>query len=247
MEAQGLDTADPLAQFGIGELAGDGRGNHRVDPHILSGAVLQNPDHIHDVGLVHNGAEGALIAARAAGNALAVVDLGLTGGRHGDGLDLAGVLTGAFPVHDGGVGAGFRAQAAVDALGLVDHRVLVVFEADGPLGAGVLAPVGQTAPADLRDRIAAGGTLIAGDGQDLNGVGIVRITAHGHVNPLADDGPLLVNAAAHGGMGAGGNELGDVEHRLIQPVLPLRPGHFPEHLVFQQLHLGIKLSHLRPP
>ena len=71
------------------------------------------------------------------------------------------------------------------------------------LRAGVGAAVGNAAAAGVADGYLADRALVAGDGQHLHPGGVAGMSAHGHLHPLGDDGPFLVDAAAHGGLGTG--------------------------------------------
>ena len=92
----------------------------------------------------------------------------------------------------------------------------VVHNGDGPPGTDILAPVGDASPAGLGDGDLVDRTLIAGDVDDLDDVGVVRIPPHGHVDPLRQNGPLLIDAAAHGGFFPRDDFLGDVVIALGQ-------------------------------
>ena len=156
-------------------------------------------------------------------------------------LDCAGVA-GALAVDDGVVGADLGAQTAVDALGLVYHRVQVVLEGYSALGADVLTAVSKTAAADIGDRVAAGGALVAGYVDDLDNVGVIFVTAHSDTDALGGDGTLLMDTAAHSGVRAGGQVFGDGEYRLAELVSPFGSCHFAQDLVFEMLDLGVKFS-----
>ena len=71
------------------------------------------------------------------------------------------------------------------------------------LRAGVGATVGNAAAAGVADGYLADRALVAGDEQHLHLGGVAGMSAHGHLHPLGDDGPFLVDAAAHGGLGTG--------------------------------------------
>ena len=71
------------------------------------------------------------------------------------------------------------------------------------LRAGVGATVGNAAAAGVADGYLADRALVAGDGQHLHLGGVAGMSAHGHLHLLGDDGPFLVDAAAHGGLGTG--------------------------------------------
>ena len=105
VEAEFFKTRDDLPEFRVGELTGYGGGDHGVSLiGFASAAVHQNVDDIQNIGFIRNGAEGALVDARAARDAFGGVDSRGLLVAHGDRLDLAGVLTRALPADDGGIG-----------------------------------------------------------------------------------------------------------------------------------------------
>ena len=154
-------------------------------------------DGVQQKALVLNGAEGALIHARAAGDALAAVDVGHMVFALLDGLDLARALAGAHMVLNGAVGADGGALAAVDALVGVDVGVMVVVKGDRAARAGAGAAVRDAAAAVGADPVAADGALVAGDADDLDHVGVFLVPTHGNLHALGHDGAFLVDAAAH--------------------------------------------------
>ena len=246
-EAQLLQTGDDLAQLGVGELRGDGGSHHGVD---LAGAavlqtiaLLQDLNGIHDEGLVGNGAEGALVHASAALDALGVVDLSGLILVHGDGLDLTSVLAGTLAVDDGGEGTYLGAGAALLALGLVDVGHVIPIEGQGTELTDVLATVGQAAAAGVGNLVAAYGALVAGDVDDLDDVGVLLVTADGQLHALTQDGALLVDAAAHGGLLAGGQLLGNIHHILHELVLPGEACHLAQDFILQMLNFRVKFTH----
>ena len=169
--------------------------------------------------------------ALAAGDALVIVDVGLAVLAHGDGVHGAGPLAGTHVLHNGVVGAGGYALAAQNALVVVDDRA-VVHNGDSPLGTDLLTPVGNTAPAGLAHADLAHRALVAGHGEHLHHRADFLVAAHGHLDTLVDNGPLLVDAAAHLRLGAGDDLLGNLEQRRrVELILPGQLGHRGEHLV----------------
>src|SRR5699024_8190642 len=148
-EAQALHGGGEALGGGLrAELAQEGGGHdghHLVPP-------LDGVDELEDLALVHDGAEGAVHQAHAAGDALVVVDLGPAVVVGADGVHAAGLLTGALQLDDGVVLAGLGAAAALDALVLLDVA-LAVDVADGVLVADLLAGPGQAALAVLGDAV----------------------------------------------------------------------------------------------
>ena len=242
VEAHGLQRGHHLPG-GHGKLTGDGRRHHRIQRRAaLLLAILEHLHHIQDFAPVHNRAEGALIHARAAADALVFVNVGLFVFIHADSPGLAGALAGADVLGDGAVGAGLHATAAGNALVVVNHRRMVR-EGNRTLGAGVGAAVGNAAAAGVADGHLADGALVAGDGQHLHLGGVAGMAAHGHLYPLGDNGPFLVDAAAHGGLGPGDDGLRDGQQFLPQLVLLGQAGHLTKHFVLQLLYVCVELGH----
>ena len=232
-EAQLFQARNHLAQVGVSKLAGNGGSHHRV--YLVLGVVLalfQHVDHVEHEGLIRHRAKGAHVNAGPALDALPVINSRGVVLVDGDGLYLAGHLAGALAVHNGGIGADLGALAALHALGFVDVRHMVVVKRDGAPLAHVLTAVGQAPPAGVGDLVPSSRALIAGNVNDLDNVGVVGMAAHGHLHPFGQNGPLLVHAAAHGGLFAGNDGLGNVHHVLQEFILPGKPGGLPKDLVF---------------
>ena len=244
VEAKLAQARDHLAELGIGKLAGDGGRHHGIDLTAEDQALFQHIHHLDDLADVGDGAEGTGIDARAAGDALLIVDIcGLVlFGGHRDGLDLAGVLARTGMMDDGRVGADLRAHAALNALVLVDVGHVVVVKVDRAAAADVLAAVHQAALAHARNLIAGGGTFVTGDIEHADHV--FAHSAHGLLDALNQNGPLFVHAAAHGGLGAGHDLFGQVQHVDGQGVAPGGGCHLPQNVVFEELYLGIKFAGL---
>ena len=241
-EAQSLQSGHHLAIFGGGELPGDGGGDDGVG---LIAPVLAAPQHldgVHDPGLVLNGPEGALIDAVAAGDALVDVDGRLLVRAHGNGPGGAALFAGALGLDDGAVLAGVDAAAAGDALVVVDVGP-VVHDGDGVLGAGVDAAGGQTTPAGGTHGDLGDGALVTGDGQHLHHAGVGLVAAHGQLHPAVDDGPLLIDAAAQAGPGAGDDLFGDIQNSGLGAVFPSQAGDLRQDRSFQLLDLCLKITH----
>ena len=231
--AQQLQAGHHLSVAGGGKLAGDGGGNDGIGFVAPVGGALNHADGVGDPGFVLNSAEGALVDAAAAGDALAYINGCLPVRPHGDGVDRAPLFAGALGLDNGAVLAGIQAAAAVDALLMID-LCPVIDDGNGIPGAGVDAAGGQTAPAGVAHRHLGHGALITGDGQHLHHIGVALVAAHGHLHPAVDDGPLLVNAAAQVRL-----RTGDDLFRNVQQVSGvfnrMVPGH-PSHLR-QDVHL----------
>ena len=244
-EAQRLDAGHDLTQLGALELAGDGRSDEGIDLPVGAGQYfLQAVDNGQQIGLVGDGAEGALIDTGAAVGTLGFVDLGNAVFVHGDGAGLAVTDAGTLEVVDGAVGADAGAAAALDALGLVDAGLLVFVEIDGVAGAGLLAAVGNAATAVGGDQIARYGAFVAGDVDDLDDlVGVFGHAVDGDLDALGQNGALFIDAAAHGGLGAGGDQLGDAGEAFHQVAFEGMTGHLTQNFIAQVLNLGIKSLH----
>ena len=246
MEAQPLDAGDDLPQLGVGELAGDRGRDDGVEPVVrVAGAALDEIHDVEDIRFVGDRAERALVHAGAAGDALVVVNRG--GERlfvPRNGLDLAGVLAGALMVGNRTVRADLGAGAALDALLLVDDGALVLVEADGAALADVLAAVRDAAAAGFGDGVAADRTLVAGDVDDLDDVGVLLVAAERHTDAFADDGALLIDAAAHRRLRPLDDHLGNLGVAVEQLIFKRQPRDLAENLVFQMLYLGVELSHM---
>lgn len=210
VETEFADTRDDLLYFGVFELADDRGRDDRV--HVVFSVVFgffQNVDGLHDHGFIDDGAEGALIDARAAGNALVVVDARLFVFVHVDRLDLARSDARPLLRDDGAVRARLRAFPAFDALALVDDR-LSVDDLNGVLRASLLTAVYDTAAAGRRDEHAPDGTFVAGDVDDFHHVGIVFIAAERQFDTFLHDGALLIDTTAHFRLGSRRDLFGDI-------------------------------------
>ena len=247
VEAQLLQTRNDLAQLGVGELAGDGGSHHGVNTaistEIVAGAILQDINGVQHEGLVRNRAKGAQVHASAALDALGIVDLGGLLLVHGDSLDLTSILAGTLAVDDSRKGADLGAGAALLALGLVDVGHVITVKGQRTELAHVLATVSQTTAASVGDLVAAYGTFVAGDVDDLNDVGIFLVSTHGQLNALAQNGALLVHTATHGGLFTGRELLGNIHHILHELVFPGKASNLSQHLIFQMLDFCIEFTH----
>ena len=120
MEAQSLKTGYDLTELCVGELAGDRRRNNGINSVAvrtgIGSACFKDLDSVDYVGFVGYCAEGALINACSALNALGIVDLCRLLVVHGDGFYLAGILAGALAAYDCGIGADLCACSALFAL-----------------------------------------------------------------------------------------------------------------------------------
>ncbi|MPM58001.1 hypothetical protein SDC9_104830 [bioreactor metagenome] len=108
----------------------------------------------------------------------------------------------------------------------------MLVEIDSAALARLGAVMGNAAPAVAGDVISADGALIAGNVDDLNDTALAPVAAHGKLNPLAQNRPFLVYAAAHGGFFTGRDGFGYVSHGLQQGSVKSVAGHLAQHLVF---------------
>ena len=236
--AQGRDDAGRAA----GELAHDGRsheGRHMA-------AAGQGAEHGQHLAALHDRPEGTGTHAAAAAGALFKVDLGTALVALVDGAHRAGRLAGDVEAHDGMVGAGVHAHAAVAALVGVDGGA-AAGEGDGPEAAAADTGTRHAALAGIGHIVAGPHAALAGDVADrqdgpvgfrafqgLFGIGaqrdgVVRLVfeaeAHGGAQALAQDGAVLVDAAAaHDLAAARAHQQGDAVHVFRQGPGPERTG-----------------------
>ena len=207
-------------------------------------AGVDGHDHLEDLALVGDGAEGTVDQALTAADALLVVDLCVAVLVGADGAHAARHGAGTLEVMDGVVGAGLGAQPAVDALLLIDVGLLVL-EGDGALGADLAAGVREAAlagVAHLVDVVLAG---VAGElddvdqrrlvvglgnrgvddavGHALRLVDALQRQAHGQANALRHDGALEEDGLAVGRDLAGDDLVGQALE-ISLGVLPLLVG-----------------------
>ena len=242
VEAEPADARYDLFDLRILELADDGGRDDGV--HVVLFAVFalfQDLDGVHDEGLIHDRAEGALVHARAAHDALIVVDDRLFVLADGDRLDLAGGDARALLRDDRAVRARLGALAAFDALGLIHDR-LVVDDLDRPFRADLLAAVHDAAAAGGRHEDAADGAFVAGDVDDLDDVGVLPVAAERELDALLHDGALLEHAAAHRGFRSRRDLLGNVYVQVLVTMLIFVADDRFEHVVFEFLYRCVENS-----
>ena len=221
VEAEFADTRYDLFDLRILELTDDGRRDDRVNVVFFAlFRLFEDVDALHDHGFVDDGAERALVYARAAGDALVVVDDRLFVFADGDRLDLAGRYARALLMQDRPVRARLRAFAALDALGFIYHR-LVVDDLNGIARADFLAAVHDAAAAGGSYEDAADGAFVAGDVDDFHDVGVVFVAAEREFDALLHDGALLEDTAAHGRLRPGRYFFGNIDVNVVVAVLVL--------------------------
>ncbi|SCI72066.1 Uncharacterised protein [uncultured Flavonifractor sp.] len=268
-KAQLLHGGAELARSHLGpELAHKGGGYRGIDPL----ARLNGPDDLENLGLVGDGAEGAIHQAHPAGNALFIVDIGLAIDVGVNGVHAAGRGAGPLLLDDGVIGAHIHAAAAFDALVLVDDRPAVIaVQPDGILGADLHTGMGQAALAALGHQHLLLLAAVAGELDHIDErrsvVGLILVRrldvvrqggvlggaavgqAHGQPQALAHDGALqehVVAEVAH----LARNDL--IRERLdplvYRPLGMVRhPGHFPEDPMPNLLDTGLYASHCTVP
>ena len=263
LKAQSLNGGTETAYGNIlAKLAGKGRGGNGVDLVPLHDGA----DHLIDLALVHNGAEGAGHQTLAAGNALVLIDDGLAVLVRADGIHAAGSLAGPLQVDNGVVGAGLGALAALDALAAV-NEALAVDKADGIPGADLLAGGGQTVLAVLRDLVLVGGAGVAGIGDDVDQGGLVVLLgnggmihalgqqaagldgtdgqAHGKSYALTGNGPLQEHRFPVQGLVTGDNDVGQILGLGVVVAVVSHAGHFGENLFPDVCNQGRNTSHMK--
>ena len=208
-------------------------------------------DELEDLPLVHDGPEGAVHQAHAAGDTLVVVDLGPAVLVGADGVHAAGPGAGAVQLDDGVVVARGGAFAAFDT-GVLPDVALAVDKADGVLGTDLTAGLGQTTLTVLGDAVLPGGTGVAGVVDNIDEGRLVVLLrdgaltealadqdplvhrtkrqAHGEPHPLPGDGLLQEDGFPVHGLLAGDDHIGQVLHPVVVAVVG-KPGHLGEHLL----------------
>ncbi len=209
----------------LAELALNGRCAHGID--LLAG--LDGTDHIQHLYLGADGAEGAGMHALSATHALLLIDDADAIVIIADGIHRTSLPAGTDQVCNGAVGTGIGTHTAF----LTLIRVNVgpgLCHGDGTETTAVLAGLAQAETTVVSDRIRRQRTLLTGRIDDLHHIGdvLMRITVLvvGQPHSPLQNLPLLVNAAAEGGMGSRCNLVADIPHGLlIQIVRPLQPRH----------------------
>ena len=207
---------------------------------------LQKLYRIENEGLIRQRAERAAIHARAAGDALGVVDLDRPVLVHGYRADLAGVLTRAAAVQNGRIGACFCTLAAVDAAFLVDMGMMMLIMRYRAFGTCILTAMCDTSAAVVGDNISARRAVVTGNVERLDNVRIFSVAAGRKLDALGQNSPLLIHTAAHGGHLAWDYLLRYIKYRFCEIAFPCMLGYCAQHLVFQMLDFGVKLVHKFP-
>ena len=247
LEAEVLKSGNNLSELSVRELAGNGGSNDCVySGTVFTGvlaALLKKIDSVYNIGLINDSAEGTLIYAGTALNALAVVDLCRLIVVHGDCLNLAGILAGTLTSYDSGEGTYLRTGAALSALGLVNVSNVVVVEADSAELTYVLATVCHTSTTSVSYLVSTNGTLVARYLNNLDNVGVVLVTTHSELYSLAKDRTLLVNAASGGCFLSRCNDFGDINKIFKKLIFPSKSCNLSENLILYMLYFCIKFAH----
>ena len=109
--------------------------------------------------------------------------------------------------------------------------------------AHVLAAMGNTPAAGIRDYVAADRTFVTGNIDDLDDIGVVFVTAHRELDTLRQDRPFFIYAAAHGRFRAGRNLFRNITDAVKQTILKRRARNLTQDFVFNQLNFGVKFVH----
>ena len=189
------------------------------------------------VGLIGYCAEGALIHARAAGNALFLVYNGLLGVLvNMYGLRLAGIYAGARVLNYCRIRANSHALAALYAFFFV-YNSLVVNYAYGILGAVILAAVRKAGGGYLNT---VNGAFVARNGQHAY-YRAVFIPAKGHAYALVYNGALFIYAAAEHGLAFRNYSRGNFHYSLRGQLIAVgKLCNLPKHVVLHFLYMGIE-------
>ena len=252
-----------LAHGQAGELAYKGGSHDGVYTVALTNAL----DQLEDLALVHNGAEGAVHQAHAAGNALVLIDLSAAQVIGVDGVHAAGSGAGALHLHDGVVGAHIHTLAALDALVLIDYGLAAGGEGQSLLGAHIHARVGQAAAAEVGHFHLLFGAGIAGELDNVHQRGIVVLLSdhavfdagvggrllihgaqgqtHGQTDALRNDGALQENAVAEAVDLTRNNFVGQAGNFLCVVLTLIREaGHFGKDPATDLGNRGVDTAHV---
>ena len=248
VEAQHLHGCGKLFRGGFLAELTDKSGSHDGG-HLV--ALHDRADHLEDLALIHDGAEGTAHQALAAGNALVLVDHGLAVVIALDGIHAAGRHAGTLDIDDGVVWTRLGAFAAFDALIRID-LALAVDKRDRALGAYFLTGGGQTVLAELGDLVLLGRAGVAGIRDDIDegrlvvglgdgslihalghkGAGLDGTDGQAHCqpHPLARNGPLQEDGFPVEGLVPGDDDVGQVLRLGVVAALIGHPGDLGEYL-----------------
>lgn len=239
VETELLDGRNNLFDATVAALADDCGCEYGVDIVVLFLGILEHLDDIQEERLVGHSTEGAGDDALSAHNTFIVVDDSLFVLIDADSLHFAALLTGAYHLDDSAIGAYLRTFATLDTLVVVDDGAFVD-DGDGIFGADVLAVVSDTAAAGGSNEHCIGGTLVAGDVDYLDDVGILLVATACHTHALLENSSLFVDAAAQFAFGAGGDFLGDVDVSSVEGSFVGAFYDLFKYVVLEQLDAGIE-------
>ena len=121
-------------------------------------------------------------------------------------------------------------------------RFLVLVKGQRVEFANILAAVGKAAAAGFRDFIAADGTFIAGNFNNLNHVRIRAVAPDSCLDALRNYCAILVYAAARRRLVIGNDSFRNIVNILKQRSVPCFARNLAQNLIFCVLYLGIELS-----
>ena len=214
------------------KLAGNRRSHHGV--HLVLRVVfaaLDHIDHVQNKRLIGNGAEGALINARAARDTFIVIDARLFFIAHRNGFHFARRFARALVIVNRAVRAHFRAGAAFLALRFIDVRHVVFVERNRAETAYVLATVRKATAAGVGYFVTAHRAFVARDIDNFDDVRLIVIQPHGDAHALRQNRAFLINAATHRGNFAGNDGFGDVDRGLRKSARPRFARNFAQNFV----------------
>ena len=244
VESEFFKPRNDLTEFCVGELAGN-RGRDDGVKFVLRVvfALFHEVDYVENIGFVGNCAPGTLIYARAAFNALGIVDSCRAVLAHTDCLDFASHFARAFVVGDCAVRTNLCARAAFFTFCFVDVCDVLAVESKRAEFANVFATVSKTASASGGDFVAAHRTFVASDVDNLDYVGIVLVAAHSEFDSFTQNRAFFVHAAAHRRDFAGNYALWNVDGVFVERTCPRLSCDFAKNFIFEMLNFCIEYSH----
>ena len=202
METELFDAGHDLFDTSVLELADDRGRDERVN--LVLGVVFglfEYVDGVEHERLVGNRAERALIDARAASDALVVVDAGFFVFVHGKRAHFAADYARTVLFDNRTVGTSLSTFAALDALLFIDDRFLV-HDRDRAARANVLTTMNDTSAACGSNENSVDRALVAGNVDDFDDVRVRFISAERKFDTLLKYRAFLVDAATHASLGA---------------------------------------------
>ena len=124
------------------------------------------------------------------------------------------------------------ALTAFNALGFIYMSNVVVVKGNCTTLTHVLTTVGKTSAAGCGNFVTCGRAFIAGDIDNLNNVLVILITAHGDLYTLTENSALLIDTAAHCGVGTGRDDLGYLHDIFKQGIAPRLARYLTQYFIF---------------